>query len=268
MKIEFLAKLTAGARRRLLAGVWRQRRLTARPIVVDQLPPFEPPAAPAETGILFVRSHRARRYRLTLRRDGTAVATIPRRGSEQEARRFVEQQRDWLERARGRQRARPRAPEIWTPGTPVLWRGEAQPIRVAADGGRPMVALGGDVFRVRRLDGDLRPALEAQFARSARIELPARAWELAAATGTAIKRVTIRNQRSRWGSCSAAGTISLNWRVVQTPDWVRDYLIYHELMHRREMNHSARFWARVAAVCPAWREAERWLKRHGPLAGL
>ena len=159
MKIEFLAKLTAGARRRLLAGVWRQRRLTARPIVVDQLPPFEPPAAPAETGILFVRSHRARRYRLTLRRDGTAVATIPRRGSEQEARRFVEQQRDWLERARGRQRARPRAPEIWTPGTPVLWRGEAQPIRVAADGGRPMVALGGDVFRVRRLDGDLRPAL-------------------------------------------------------------------------------------------------------------
>jgi len=217
--------------------------------------------------VAYVRSERARRYRLTLRRDGTAVATIPRRGTEGEARRFVEQQRGWLERARARQRARPRAPETWAPGTPVLWRGEEQPIRVLA-AGRPAVAIGTETFRVPRLTGDLRPALEAQFRRRARIELPARAWELAAATGTAIKRVTIRSQRSRWGSCSAGGTISLNWRLMQAPGAVRDYLIHHELAHRREMNHSRRFWARVAAICPGWREAERWLKRHGSLAGL
>jgi hypothetical protein len=55
---------------------------------------------------------------------------------------------------------------------------------------------------------------------------------------------------------------------VQTPDFVRDYIIYHELMHLREMNHSARFWARVEAVCPAWRAADRWLKRQGSLLGL
>jgi len=238
------------------------------PTVVDQLRLFEPAAPWPESGIRFVRSERARHYRLTLRRDGTAVATIPRRGSEQEARRFVDQQRGWLERARARQRARPRAAEVWNPGTPVFWRGEAQPIRAAAEAGRPAVALGSERFRVPRLEGDLRPALEAQLQRRARIELPARAWELAAATGTAIKRVTIRSQRSRWGSCSAGGTISLNWRLMQAPDAVRDYLIYHELMHRREMNHSRRFWAHVAAVCPGWREAERWLKRHGSLAGL
>jgi len=55
---------------------------------------------------------------------------------------------------------------------------------------------------------------------------------------------------------------------VQAPDAVRDYIIYHELMHRREMNHSARFWRLVEAVCPGWRAAERWLKSHGALVGL
>ena len=89
-----------------------------------------------------------------------------------------------------------------------------------------------------------------------------------AATGVDVKHVVVRNQRSRWGSCSSTGTISLNWRLVQTPDFVRDYIIYHELMHLREMNHSARFWARVEEVCPGWREAEHWLKRNGSLLGL
>jgi predicted metal-dependent hydrolase len=123
---------------------------------------------------------------------------------------------------------------------------------------------------IRRMifDGDLRPTLEAHFARRAKVELPARAWELAAVTGVEVKLVTVRNQRSRWGSCSTNGTISLNWRLVQTPDFVRDYIIYHELMHLREMNHSDRFWARVEEVCPSWREAEHWIKRNGALVGL
>jgi predicted metal-dependent hydrolase len=225
-------------------------------------------ASPAHEDIVFTRSCRARNYRLTLRRDGTAVATIPARGSEREARRFVEQHRDWLERARARQRNRPRAADIWTVGTRVLWRGELHEIRLATAGERPQVCVAADVFRVARLGGDLRPTLEAHFARRARIELPARAWELAAITGVDVKHVTVRNQRSRWGSCSTNGTISLNWRLVQTPDFVRDYIVYHELMHLWEMNHSERFWARVAEVCPGWRDAERWIKRNGALVGL
>lgn len=217
---------------------------------------------------MFERSVRARRYRLTLRRDGTAVATIPLRGSEREARRFVEQHREWLERARQRQRQRPHAAAVWTLGAHVLWRGELTEIRVATSGERPTVALGADVFRVLRLDGDLRPTLEAHFLRRAKIELPARTWELAAVSGVDVKEVTVRNQRTRWGSCSSTGTISLNWRLVQTPDSVRDYIIYHELMHLREMNHSARFWVQVEEVCPEWQAAEHWLKRNGSLLGL
>ncbi|HRE07988.1 MAG TPA: M48 family metallopeptidase, partial [Opitutaceae bacterium] len=141
-------------------------------------------------------------------------------------------------------------------------------IRIAAGGERPAVCLAADVFRVSRFDGDLRPTLESHFLRRAKVELPARAWELSAVTGVEVKQVMVRNQRSRWGSCSSGGVISLNWRLVQTPEFVRDYIIYHELMHLREMNHSDRFWARVGEVCPEWRSAEAWIKRNGSLVGL
>ena len=242
-----------------------------------------------EPELVFVRSLRARNYRLTLRKDGVAVATVPARGSENEARRFVELHRDWLERARVRHARKPRAAETWTLGTAVLWRGELTEIRVASEAplipagipvfvpgtprsagfpGKPTVCLAADVFRVPSFEGDLRAGLEAQFARRAKIELPGRTWELAAETNADVKHVSVRNQRSRWGSCSAGGTISLNWRLVQAPDSVRDYIIYHELMHLREMNHSDRFWARVAEVCPWWRDAEKWLKRNGGLVGV
>ena len=222
----------------------------------------------ARPELVFVRSLRARNYRLTLRKDGVAVATIPARGTEHDARRFVETHRDWLERARARHARKPRAAEIWAVGTAVLWRGELTEIRVASNGPKPTVCLAADIFPVKSFEGDLRAPLEAQFARRAKIELPGRTWELAAETGADVKHVTVRNQRSRWGSCSAGGTISLNWRLVQAPESVRDYIIYHELMHLREMNHSDRFWARVAEVCPWWRDAEKWLKRNGGLVGL
>jgi len=220
-----------------------------------------------ESALVFVRSGRARSYRLTLRKDGVAIATIPVRGTEAGARAFVLEQQDWLARARARHARRPRAAEVWAVGTAVLWRGELTEIRDTG-GDKPTVCLAADIFRVPSLAGDLRSALEKQFTRRARIELPARAWELAAETGAAVKQVTVRNQRSRWGSCSAGGTISLNWRLVQAPEPVRDYIIYHELAHLWEMNHSDRFWARVAQVCPGWREAEHWLKRSGSLLGL
>jgi predicted metal-dependent hydrolase len=96
-------------------------------------------------------------------------------------------------------------------------------------------------------------------------ELPARVAELAAQHGLTVKCVSVRNQRSRWGSCSARGVVSLNWRLVQTPEFVRDYIIVHELMHLREMNHSSRYWKLVYEAFPRTDEAEKWLKRHAGL---
>jgi len=233
---------------------------------VHKAPP--PRAEGPRDAVVFRRSASARSYRLSLNRDGVAVATIPVRGSMREAERFVELNRGWLESARERHRGRPRAAEVWAVGTRVLWRGAFAEIRRAAGRERPSVCLEADVFRVPRLEGDLRPALQARFMRLAKVELPARAWELAAQTGMNVTRVSVRNQRSRWGSCTAAGAISLNWRLILTPELVRDYIIHHELMHLREMNHSPRFWARVAEAFPGWREAEAWIKRNGGYAGL
>jgi hypothetical protein len=75
----------------------------------------------------------------------------------------------------------------------------------------------------------------------------------------------VRSQKSRWGSCSRRGTISLNWRLIQTPAFVSDYICLHELMHLRQMNHSPRFWREMERVCPDYRMAERWLKEHSGL---
>ena len=77
-----------------------------------------------------------------------------------------------------------------------------------------------------------------------------------------VAKVTIRNQRWRWGSCSRRGHICLNWRLIAMPDWVRDYVLLHELMHLKRMDHSPKFWTLVAAVCPGFQEARAWLRAH------
>ena len=98
----------------------------------------------------------------------------------------------------------------------------------------------------------------------ARAELPSLLLALAAAHGLQVVRLSIRNQRTRWGSCGRDGHISLNWRLVLMPEWVRDYVLVHELMHLRRLDHSQAYWALVEAACPDYRDARRWLRTHGP----
>lgn len=118
--------------------------------------------------------------------------------------------------------------------------------------------------RARRRTAPVRPVFDvAEARRRAGRELPLQLRHLAALHGIEVTRISIRNQRSRWGSCSRRGSISLNWRLVLVPDFVREYVMLHELMHRRELNHSARFWGLVAAVCPRLVEARRWLRTEG-----
>jgi predicted metal-dependent hydrolase len=110
---------------------------------------------------------------------------------------------------------------------------------------------------------DLRDLVEPWLVARARRELPAALLGWAAEFDITVPRVSIRNQRSRWGACSPNGTITLNWRLIQTPPAVRDYVLIHELMHRRELNHSRRFWRLVAAACPGHAAARRWLRTEG-----
>ncbi len=109
-----------------------------------------------------------------------------------------------------------------------------------------------------------RPAhIEKALREQARRELPPQLLALAAEHGLTVRRITIRNQRSRWGSCSPRGDIALNYRLLLMPPDVREYILIHELMHLRQPNHSIRFWRLVEAACPRFRDAERWLKKHG-----
>ena len=103
------------------------------------------------------------------------------------------------------------------------------------------------------------PALRKRAAK----ELPGELMALAAAHDVTVTRISIRNQRSRWGACSARGSITLNWRLILVPPFVREYVMIHELMHRRELNHSKRFWTHVAAACPRYQEARKWLLSDG-----
>jgi predicted metal-dependent hydrolase len=105
-----------------------------------------------------------------------------------------------------------------------------------------------------------RRALREQASR----ELPPRLLELAACHGLVVSRVSIRNQRSRWGSCGRDAHICLNWRLVLMPATVRDYILIHELMHLRRMDHSPAYWRLVADAYPDYPAAREWLRRHGP----
>jgi len=95
-------------------------------------------------------------------------------------------------------------------------------------------------------------------------ELPPRLRQLAAEHGvTGLTRVSIRGQRTRWGSCGHNGHITLNWRLLLMPPSVRDYVLIHELMHLRRMDHSAAYWRMVASACPTFAESRAWLRLHG-----
>ena len=127
---------------------------------------------------------------------------------------------------------------------------------------RQLTRLVAEAVRPRsQLDAGVVQELRARAAR----ELPGRLLELAAEHGLSVSRVSIRNQQWRWGSCSPGGHICLNWRLVQMPPWVRDYVMIHELMHLKRMDHSPKFWKLVERAFPMCREARLWLRQNQAL---
>lgn len=207
--------------------------------------------------VRFIRNARARRYILRVDSRGIRV-TVPRGGTRSFAAEFLRRKQAWVasqwERLRAAETTR-----AWSDGTPIWYRGTRTPL-VIAEG---MVRLGEITLKQPGDASRIRPMLQQCMRRLAECELPPLVWRAAERHEVAIRRVSVRNQRTRWGSCSRRGTISLNWRLLQIPESVRDYLVAHELAHVREMNHSQRFWDVVETFFPGWREAEQWLRRHG-----
>lgn len=174
---------------------------------------------------------------------------------------FLQRHGSWVARERDRVR-RERAPVIWTHGSTILLDGVQHTIRIENGGTRLVASYAGRSVPVKSA-ADVRPELEQDLRELARERLAPRLLQLAELHGLQVRRVTIRNQRSRWGSCSQSGAIALNFRLVQMPPPVCDYVLIHELMHLKQQNHGRRFWTLVARACPEFRDAERWLRREG-----
>lgn len=218
--------------------------------------------------ILIRESARALRYRISVAPGGEVRVTIPKRGSRRRALQFAREQAAWIARHVRRMAKRsPRLPPKLGPADKVLFRGEWLSLIFGMDQGAPTIRIGDESMPIIDVASDLTPAVRLLLRRVAEREIPPRTRELADQHGCALGQIAVRDLKASWGRCQHArrGTsdgarVSLNWRLVQAPTFVRDYVILHELMHIREMNHSARFWTEVGSVCPSYREAERWLK--------
>ncbi len=215
-------------------------------------------------------SRRARRLSVRVFPDARVEVVVPPRARPREIEQFISTHREWIDAKRAHALANRPAPEAFPPEhidfavTGERWRvhfaGGGGAIRVAEDG-EP-----GSSHRVLRITGDAKPAavrraLRAWLMRAARERLEPRVAALAASSRVRYSRVSIRRQRSRWGSCSVRGTISLNACLLFQRAPVVDYLIVHELTHVKHMNHSPRFWEAVEAACADWRALDRELVR-------
>jgi hypothetical protein len=208
-------------------------------------------------------SRRARRLAVRVFQTGRVEIVVPLRTSRGAVERFVARHRRWIERKRAEALDHSPACETFPPRTVELpGCGESWGIHLAGGEGRPrltssagLIILTGDWRNGRTVRQLLRRWLIARAHTLLGAELERSAREL----GFSYQRVIVRRQRTRWGSCSARGTVSLNCCLLfQRPEVVR-YLLVHELVHTRHLNHSRRFWQCVADHCPAHRALDREL---------
>lgn len=204
--------------------------------------------------------------RMTLRvssATGEVVLTLPTRASLAGAQAFLDSHSGWIAQRLSRLpdrmpfEAGAQVPLRGVPHRIVHWSRVRGATRATLDAaGEPVIAVCGDAATI---PGRVRRFLAAE----AEADLAAAVALHAAGLGVAARRITLRDTRSRWGSCSSTGALSFSWRLILAPSFVLDYLAAHEVCHMREMNHSHRFWRLVHGQCPRTEEAENWLNRHG-----
>jgi predicted metal-dependent hydrolase len=215
-----------------------------------------PEPAPAYT---VRRSSRARRVRVTVEPDGAVVVTLPARAAERDAAAAVAELRGWIDRRR--REAAARAVRLARPEGTVPYLGEL--LELVPEAGRTRAHRRGSRLHVPAAEPARREALERWYRRAARDEVAPRLDAAAAAVGRPYTSLTIRDQRTRWGSCSAKGAMSFNWRLLLAPAEILDYVVWHEACHLVHLDHSPRFWAELARHRPGYRDPQRWLRRNG-----
>jgi predicted metal-dependent hydrolase len=197
------------------------------------------------------------------RRSGTPVLTMPPHIARRRAEAFLQEHLGWLD---ARLKARPEV-RTFVPGALVPVRGVPHRIchvlpfrgetRVESVDGQPCLLVHGDEAQV--------PARVLRFLKAEALkDLTHAVAQHAPRLGVNVGTISIKDTRSRWGSCAANGNLAFSWRLILAPPFVLDYLAVHEVAHRREMNHSPRYWRHVESLMPDFMTAENWLKQHGP----
>ena len=217
-------------------------------LILEGEPPVE---------VLLRRSSRAKRLSLRVSQlDGRVTLTVPRFASEREALGFAREKAAWLRGHVSRFEA-----DI-TPAYGAELPYEGRMIRLAAGSGRK-VLLEGDVLHVPGTPERLGARVAAFLKENARVRLTGASDHYAAKLGREFTRISLRDTRSRWGSCSSERALMYSWRLIMAPPEVLDYVAAHEVAHLQEMNHSADFWALVEQLYGSHTASRRWLREHG-----
>jgi predicted metal-dependent hydrolase len=213
------------------------------------------------------RSARARRVRVNVHPHAGVEVVLPASAPERAAAAAMRELRPWIERQLGQARellalADRRSLAARAGTVPYL----DTSLELVPQAGRTRVHRSGPRLMVPA--GDARPALERFYRRAARAEIAPRLDRATALTGSAYSDLSIRAQRTRWASCSAARRMSFNWRLLLAPERVLDYVVWHEVCHLEILDHSPRFWALLERRWPGYREDRDWLSRHGATLAL
>ena len=231
--------------------------------------PYEPSILLVKHGsqiysVRLRRHRRARRYTLRIHpSDREAILTMPPRGTLADARDFAQRHGGWIAARLGRL---PKAAPF-QPGTIVPLRGVAHRIVHRAgvrgtvwtetrESGERILCVAGETEHIDRRVHDY-------LKREVRKDLQKAAQVHAQTLGVRVKRLSIRDQSSRWGSCTSAGSLSFSWRLILAPPYVLNYLAAHEVAHLVELNHSPRFWRLLKRLSPDCERAKAWLDTHG-----
>ncbi len=219
-------------------------------------------------------SRRVRGARLSIGPATGLVITVPPGAGPDDVDRVIRRHQGWIARQFERlaQVAR-QVPRRWPYGATLPYLGQEYRVMVQPAGAQTGVQLQPSeqllLVSVPRLTvGCARRALTQWYGQQALHWGTQQATHWAQVLGVTYQRLSIRDQRSRWGSCSASGAVSLNYRLVMAPLSVLNYVVIHELAHVRQLNHSRRFWDLVARHCPTYRDAIAWLKAYGPTLTL
>jgi predicted metal-dependent hydrolase len=210
----------------------------------------------------IIRSKR-KTLALIVRPDGSLIVRAPLRTAEKSIREFIETHAEWVVKKQAEALAAlPAAPKQYIPGEMFMYLGNAYPLELVKGQKEPLL-LEENFKLATSVQDNARLAFERWYRAQARQILTERVDLYANQYGFQYKRIGITSARTRWGSCSANGSLNFSWRLILAPLEAVDYVVVHELVHTVFHNHSKRFWKKVETIMPDYKERRKWLRKNG-----